>query len=190
MTLALFAKSRQSGTDTGLTALSVTAPRYGFLKISGDVEHPGIYQLNGKNMTYSAIKMAKPLCNLEESDSDKLLTDTIGPDDEIHIDCGSSKKGAFITIKPINSGYRLTLGIPLDINKAEISDLVQIPGIGPVMAANIMNYRQTNGDFKKIEDLIQVTGIGEKKLKQLTPYLNIPVSNKNFNAEQGIPRIY
>ena len=70
------------------------------------------------------------------------------------------------------SGPRLlTLGLALDVNQATAEDLDGLPGIGPVLARRIVDYRQSHGPFKKIDELENVSGIGPKKLEQLRPYV-------------------
>ena len=59
---------------------------------------------------------------------------------------------------------------PLNLNTATVTELAKLPGIGPAVAARIVEHRQKNGGFKKIEELMNVKGIGEKtflKLKSL-----------------------
>jgi competence protein ComEA len=67
----------------------------------------------------------------------------------------------------------LTLGLAIDINTAAPEDLEALPGIGPVLAKRIVDFRRERGPFKKVEDLEQVSGIGPKKLAQLQPYIEI-----------------
>ena len=57
----------------------------------------------------------------------------------------------------------MTLGLPLDLNRATAEDLDAIPGIGPALAQRIVDYRQAHGPFKKIEDLMEVSGIGPRE---------------------------
>lgn len=59
----------------------------------------------------------------------------------------------------------------LDLNAAAEADLVRLPGIGPVMAKRIVEYRQTHGPFKRLDDLRQVKGIGAKTYAKLAPLL-------------------
>jgi competence protein ComEA len=67
----------------------------------------------------------------------------------------------------------LTLGLALDLNRATAGDLEALPGIGPVMAQRILDYRLAHGPFQKVDDLLAVSGIGPKKLAQIKPYLVI-----------------
>jgi competence ComEA-like helix-hairpin-helix protein len=55
----------------------------------------------------------------------------------------------------------------LDINSASMTDLIALPGIGPALAARIIDYRASRGDFAEAEDLIQVKGIGPAKMKRI-----------------------
>jgi len=59
----------------------------------------------------------------------------------------------------------------LDINSADKDLLVQLPGIGPKTADAILKYREANGEFKSIDELTNVKGIGDKKFLKLKPYL-------------------
>jgi len=59
----------------------------------------------------------------------------------------------------------------IDINSASFEDLEKIPGIGPVMADRIIQYRLKNGAFKTIEDLKKVKGIGDKKAATISTHI-------------------
>ncbi|MEA2016244.1 MAG: helix-hairpin-helix domain-containing protein [Actinomycetota bacterium] len=61
----------------------------------------------------------------------------------------------------------------VDINTAGLRELESLPGIGPVIAANIIDYRERNGLFKKKEELKKVTGIGEKKYDRIIGFISI-----------------
>lgn len=64
-----------------------------------------------------------------------------------------------------------TAETPLDLNTASVSDLETVPGIGKSLADRIVAFRDKNGPFERVDDLIKVQGIGEKSLDKLRPYL-------------------
>lgn len=61
----------------------------------------------------------------------------------------------------------------ININTASVKELDALPGIGAKTAALIVEYRQKNGPFKKIEELMNVRGVGEKSFLKLKPQLTV-----------------
>ena len=59
----------------------------------------------------------------------------------------------------------------VDINRADAAQLDTLPGIGPALSQRIIEYRQQNGRFETVEELVNVKGIGEKTLEKLKPYI-------------------
>lgn len=59
----------------------------------------------------------------------------------------------------------------VDLNRASAETLETLPGIGPKLAKEIIDYREQGGVFRKGEDLLQVKGIGIKRLHRIEPYL-------------------
>lgn len=70
---------------------------------------------------------------------------------------------------PISSAVAPTARV--DLNAATYNDLVKLPGIGPVMAKRILEFRATQGRFKRLQDLRKVKGIGAKTYEKLAPWL-------------------
>ncbi|MGA9598537.1 MAG: helix-hairpin-helix domain-containing protein [Acidimicrobiia bacterium] len=62
----------------------------------------------------------------------------------------------------------------IHINTATPSELEQLPGVGPVLAERIAAFRDENGPFDSVEDLLDVSGIGESKLEMLRDSVAIP----------------
>jgi competence protein ComEA len=62
---------------------------------------------------------------------------------------------------------------PVNLNSASVSQLQTLPGIGASTAQRIVEYRQKNGSFKKIEELMNVKGIGEKSFLKLKPLITV-----------------
>ena len=62
---------------------------------------------------------------------------------------------------------------PLNLNTATVAQLDALPGVGTATAKLIVEHRQKNGGFKKIEDLMNVRGIGEKSFLNLKPLITV-----------------
>ena len=72
---------------------------------------------------------------------------------------------------------------PINVNTASASDFEGLPGIGPAMAARIVEYRQKNGPFKKLEDLMNVRGLGEKNFLKLKPQLTLSTAKSDQDRQ-------
>jgi competence protein ComEA len=71
------------------------------------------------------------------------------------------------------SARRATSPAAVNINTATASQLEELPGIGKATADRIVEYRQKNGGFKKVEDLMNIRGIGEKSFLKLKPLVTV-----------------
>jgi competence ComEA-like helix-hairpin-helix protein len=63
--------------------------------------------------------------------------------------------------------------LKVDINNANLEELMRVPGIGRVTGLSIIEYRTLHGEFSHIDELMNVKGIGEKKLEMLKRYVTI-----------------
>jgi len=74
----------------------------------------------------------------------------------------------------------------VDVNTASWPELVQIPGIGRVLAERIVKWREEHGPFRTTEQLLQVQGIGPRTLERIRPYLlPLPDDPPDGAAENG-----
>jgi comEA protein len=64
----------------------------------------------------------------------------------------------------------------IDLNAASVKELQQLPGVGPVTAQRIIEMREKSGRFRRVQDLLAVRGISQKKLAALKPYVTVSLS--------------
>lgn len=136
-----------------------------YVDISGAVKYPGVYRLKYGERLISLINTAgglKPGADIKDVNLAGILKDS----DKIIIPSATGDKGQADI--PLSGG-----GKSVNINTADEKLLDSIPGIGPAMAKRIIDYRSANGGFKKLEELKNVSGIGDAKLKRLESYVRI-----------------
>lgn len=134
--------------------------------VKGAVNHPGVYSLPSQSRVTDAIKRAGGLSNLADSKSvnlaQKLQDETV-----IYV----AQKGEKITVveeeKANNIATQGNSKWKINLNKADLSSLQTISGVGAKRAQDILDYRDSQGGFKTIDDLKNVSGIGEKTLEKL-----------------------
>lgn len=63
--------------------------------------------------------------------------------------------------------------VPVDLNHATVTELDVLPGVGPATAAAIVTWRQENGGFRHVDDLLEVPGIGPARLERLRPHVRV-----------------
>ncbi|HET7220836.1 MAG TPA: helix-hairpin-helix domain-containing protein [Vicinamibacterales bacterium] len=75
--------------------------------------------------------------------------------------------------KPAKAKPAATAAAPLNLNTATLADLEALPGVGASTAKLIVDHRQKNGGFKKVEELMNIKGIGEKSFLKLKPLVTV-----------------
>jgi len=149
----------QSVSEQALPTLSDAIPIY----LVGAVFHPGIYLVERGSYLYELIEQAGGLLEIAAAESVNLalqLNDNqlirIPTRDEVQADPAAA---IGITLQ--------TAGPMVDLNRADEVQLESLPGVGPSTAKAIVSYRQKNGPFQCIEDLMKVPGIKESRFNTL-----------------------
>ncbi len=91
-----------------------------------------------------------------------------------------SGQGLSIRTEPMDPAKKILYTIPLDLNEVQAGDLTLIPGIGPILAKRIVRYRDDKGGFARLDELVNVSGVGRKKLQSLRPYLSVERSSPSI----------
>ncbi|AYM73168.1 MULTISPECIES: helix-hairpin-helix domain-containing protein [Bacillota] len=173
--LSPFSSSEENQLPEGNTVEEDVRPKFMYTDIKGSVKEPGIYSFSSEERVYDVLKRAGGL--LEEADSDRinfsakiedqqvLYIPAVGEDLPEHLDQLVSPEGKQSTADSEPS--------KININTASPSELQQIPGIGSVKAQEIIRFREENGSFQKVEDLQEISGIGEKTVEKLKNFVTI-----------------
>lgn len=96
-----------------------------------------------------------------------LSADDLAPDTTLAAGSDSVRADSMSNVRP--SDERDAADGRIDINRASLVELTQLPGIGPRLAERIIAYREKHGRFRRASDLQKVSGIGPRKLEAITP---------------------
>ncbi|ENQ3104173.1 helix-hairpin-helix domain-containing protein [Bacillus cereus] len=143
-------KEKTKGTESKLQSKTI------LVDTKGAVNHEGVYELQSGARVKDAVEKAGGF--LPEADITKVnLAQLVQDQMLIYV----PKKGeALANGAPLSDGK-------IQINIATKEQLEKISGIGPRKAENIIKYREQHGPFQKVEDLLEVDGIGEKSLEKM-----------------------
>lgn len=130
--------------------------------VSGEVVAPGLVEIVASARVADAVAAAGGTTR----DADLARVNLAAPIDD----------GQQIVIPHVaeQTGGGSTADGRVRINTATVGELEQLPGVGPVLAARIASHREENGLFTAVEDLLDVAGIGERKLDGLRDAVALP----------------
>ena len=154
----------QSGAVPEIVPVTIAEPEI-FVDVTGAVNKPGVYTLTGKSRVIDAIKAAgdsAPGADLSTINLARVLNDG----EQIYVDSLVMNSSGQRVSKKTPSG-------PININRATARQLDALDGIGPVIAARIVEYRKINGSFLSVDDLQKVSGIGAAKFAQIKSKVRI-----------------
>jgi len=79
---------------------------------------------------------------------------------------------------------KLDLKSPIDINTADVNQLQKLSGIGPALAARIIEYRDTHGAFRTVDELEKIKGIGPRLIGELRNRISVGSVTLTFSASK------
>jgi competence protein ComEA len=135
-------------------------PAIVFVHVLGAVRHPGLFELAEGSRVMDAVAAAGGLTEAADPAGVNLAR-LVGDGEQLYVpQLGEVQPGAPPGSSAASGGG--ATGGPIDLNRATVAELDTLPRIGPALAQRIVDYRDANGRFGNVEDLRQVTGIGEK----------------------------
>ncbi|HFR3440836.1 TPA: helix-hairpin-helix domain-containing protein [Streptococcus suis] len=143
------------------------------IDIKGAVEKPGLYTLEADARVNDAVEAAGGLTsqadpksiNLAQKLSDEAVVYVASKDENISVVASTTTSSAM-------SQEEKTTSL-VNLNTATEADLQTISGIGAKRAVDIIAYREANGGFKSVDDLNNVSGIGDKTMESIRPYVTV-----------------
>ncbi len=140
---------------------STATPRLLRVYISGAVQHPDVYTLSLNSIAKDAVVAAGGAT--DDADLDRInLAMPLADGQHIHV----PRLGEEALPADVSSGSPATTG-KVNINRAGVAELDTLPGIGPSIAQRICDYRELHGPFARIEDIMEVSGIGQVTFERI-----------------------
>ncbi|MGD9046750.1 MAG: ComEA family DNA-binding protein [Anaerolineae bacterium] len=130
--------------------------------VSGAVQHPDVYTLPPDSIVKDAMLAAGGPA--DDADLDRInLASPVADGQQIYV----PRQGeGGLPVQPL-SGQRSS-DFRVNINTADAAALETLPGIGPALAQRILDYRQAHGPFVRVEDIMEVSGIGKATFEKLS----------------------
>ncbi|MGG6359956.1 helix-hairpin-helix domain-containing protein [Peribacillus frigoritolerans] len=155
---------------------SAAEPEIIKVDVKGAVKSPGIFTAQAGDRVIDLISAAGSFT--EKADTDKVNFAQIIEDQMVIYvpEIGEEDKGNLENIQVGTSGDAVTKGTSgglVNLNTATQEDLQTLTGIGPSKANAILEYRETIGKFKEVDELKQVTGIGDKTFERLRDSISV-----------------
>ena len=135
------------------------------INVAGKVNNPGVYQLPQGSRVIDAIKAAGNQRNGVDI-SDINLARVLVDGEQILVGSPKPVSGKIVPKK-------ITIDNPLDINRATITQLDTLPGIGPVTAQRIIDYRTKVGRINSVDELKKISGLGGAKFEEIKSLLRV-----------------
>lgn len=163
--------NKDTGTaDTNTAGSSTANSKYVKVEIKGEIQKPGVYSMSYGSRLEDLILKAGGLT--EKADKEKLpsLAKKLRDEECIIIPDKNSAPAATVPVSSTTGGSGSDL---ININTGNQAELEKIPGVGPVTAQKIIDYREKHGDFQSIEDMKNIGGIGEKTFEKMKDKITV-----------------
>lgn len=158
-----FDLAEEAESDTKLTDV----PDVVIVDVKGEVNQPGIYEVKSDMRVNDVINLAEGLTS--QADQDQLnLAQKVADEMIIQVPSTSNELTGSETNEVASSQDKIR------VNQATVEELVTLTGIGPSKAEAIITYRDEAGQFKDVDDLLNVSGIGEKTLEAIKDEIQAP----------------
>ncbi|MGG3574689.1 helix-hairpin-helix domain-containing protein [Bacillus gobiensis] len=146
------------------------------IDVKGAVKKPGVYDMQSGDRVHHVIQKAGGI--LDGADQNQLNLALLLQDGMVIYVPKKGEEGAASGAAPegqsnVESTEQNGSAKTVNINTATSEELQTLPGIGPSRAETIIAYREENGGFKTIEDMMNVSGIGEKSFEKLKPSITV-----------------
>jgi competence protein ComEA len=148
--------------------------------VAGWVRHPGVFRLHAGDRIVDALAMAGGAKRHADLRSLNLASLLVDGQQIIVVRRGAGGPGLTSSTTSVaagggsdTSGSGADGTAPVNLNTATLDELEALPGIGPVLGQHILDYREQHGPFRTIEDLLNVSGIGDKRFADLKPHITV-----------------
>ena len=148
-------------------ATATDVPERVVVAVVGEVANPGLVTLNQGSRVADALDIAQPL---DHADLLQLnLAQVLVDGQQLHV----VAIGEGPAVPGGDGGGAVEATGQISLNRASAAELVTLPGVGEATAAAIIAHREANGPFQKVEDLMQVKGIGPAKFEAIAPLVGL-----------------
>ncbi|MBQ7525329.1 MAG: helix-hairpin-helix domain-containing protein [Abditibacteriota bacterium] len=143
--------------------------------VVGAVKNPGVYTLNRAARVVTAVNAAGG--TTKDADTSMInMARRLEDGEQVRIPSNRPQEAVMgsapvMSFSSVASGQKVIAKV--NINKAGVQELDTLPGIGPALAQRIINYRNSVGRFNSPNELVNVSGIGEKKLAEILPHVTL-----------------